>query len=305
MDKNELELINKYTNRPFSEDELFTFSVTLCDNEIDRDNERFSDDALQKLSRLFVGVTGITDHDPRADNQTARIYECRTESPQGQYTGDGRQYIRLRAKAYIPRSKCSDEVIMQIESGIKKEVSVGCAVAKRICSVCNSDFSSCNHIAGHIYSGKKCCVILDEPTDAYEWSFVAVPAQKAAGVSKFYRKENKMDIEKKLLQGGEQTFSADEMKSLSDRLSELSEKAADGEAYRTRLLTDIRKLSAVALPQLKSDTLSFITSSMNADRLEELHKALSAKASEIMPAVPQLAHVKTETKYDNSYYNNI
>lgn len=38
--------------------------------------------------------------------------------------------------------------------------------------------SPCTHIKGAEYGGKLCCYILDEPFDAYEWSFVAVPAQK-------------------------------------------------------------------------------------------------------------------------------
>lgn len=37
MDSKELDLINQYTKRRFSADEVYTFSVVLCDNEIDRD----------------------------------------------------------------------------------------------------------------------------------------------------------------------------------------------------------------------------------------------------------------------------
>ena len=44
--------INRYTRREFKADEVYTFSVVLCDNEIDRDFERFTADALQKLALL-------------------------------------------------------------------------------------------------------------------------------------------------------------------------------------------------------------------------------------------------------------
>ena len=54
--------INRYTRREFKADEVYTFSVVLCDNEIDRDNERFTTDALQKLATLFLGKTGIFNH---------------------------------------------------------------------------------------------------------------------------------------------------------------------------------------------------------------------------------------------------
>ncbi len=306
MDKNELELINKYTRRPFTEDEIYSFTVTLCDNETDRDNERFSDEALEKLGKLFTGVTGITDHEPKADNQTARIYRCFTEKPEGQYTSDGRVYIRLKALAYIPKAKCSEDIIAQIEAGIKKEVSVGCSVSKRLCSVCGKDILKCSHRSGQYYNGIKCVTILDEPTDAYEWSFVAVPAQKAAGVTKNYRKDtDKMDIEKRLSQGGEQTFTAEEMFVIAEKFRSLSERAADGDAYRTRLESDIGKMAAIALPELKRDTLNFITSKMNAVQLEELCGALTKKASSVMPIKPQLAAVKSIRNNNNNDYKNI
>ena len=51
--KSELEQINKYTRRELKEDEVYVFPVVLCDNEIDRDGERFSDSALEKLAELF------------------------------------------------------------------------------------------------------------------------------------------------------------------------------------------------------------------------------------------------------------
>ena len=38
----ELALINKYTRRQLSKDEVYVFSVVLCDNDIDRDGERFT-----------------------------------------------------------------------------------------------------------------------------------------------------------------------------------------------------------------------------------------------------------------------
>ena len=42
----EMEKINRYTRRPYSPEEVYTFSLVLCDNEVDRDFERFSREAL-------------------------------------------------------------------------------------------------------------------------------------------------------------------------------------------------------------------------------------------------------------------
>ena len=174
--------INRFTRREFTEDELYVFSVILCDNDIDRDGERFSDSALDKLCELFVGRTGISDHEPSSANQTARIFDTEVVTDEGHITRFGGTYRYLRAMAYMVRTEENRDLITQIEGGIRKEVSISCSAAKRICSVCGA--SDCAHVKGREYGGKTCCHILDQVTDAYEWSFVAVPAQVSAGVTK-------------------------------------------------------------------------------------------------------------------------
>ena len=49
-----LEQLNKFTRRQFTGDEVFIFSVILCDNEVDRDNERFSRKSLEEMAEKFV-----------------------------------------------------------------------------------------------------------------------------------------------------------------------------------------------------------------------------------------------------------
>ena len=61
-DQQEMELINRYSRRTLSPEEVYRFTVVLCDNDIDRDYERFTKDALEILSTLYVGKTGIFDH---------------------------------------------------------------------------------------------------------------------------------------------------------------------------------------------------------------------------------------------------
>jgi len=184
MDKETLDKINKFTRRPLREEEIYAFPVTLCDNDIDRDNERFSDEALLTLSKLFVGKTGIFDHNPTGDNQTARIYDAEVVVDPGKLTKDNRIYKYLRAEAYMVRTDKNADLIAEIDAGIKKEVSVSCSASKNICSVCGCDrrITQCEHHKGQ----DGCHVILDDITDAYEWSFVAVPAQINAGVTKKY-----------------------------------------------------------------------------------------------------------------------
>ena len=51
-----------------------------------------------------------------------------------------------------------------------------------VCSICGEDINTCAHKKGEVYGGKVCCAELVNAQDAYEWSFVAVPAQPRAGV---------------------------------------------------------------------------------------------------------------------------
>lgn len=189
MDKHQadlLEQLNKFTRRTHSLDEVYIFELILCDNEIDRDGECFSDDALSELQKRFVGVTGIFDHDARSGSQTARIFCTALRTDPDRITKTGRPYRCLTAHAYMIRTDKNADLIREIEGGIKKEVSVSCAVGKRICSVCGANHlhKPCTHISGHSYNGKLCYFILDDVNDVYEWSFVAVPAQPRAGVTK-------------------------------------------------------------------------------------------------------------------------
>lgn len=192
MKKEILEKINKFTRRDFTEEELYTFSVILCDNEIDRDGERFSDAALSTLSTMFVGKTGIFDHKPSTSNQTARIYDTEIITDDSRTTKNGEAYKYLKASAYMVRTDDNKNLIAEIDGGIKKEVSISCSAASRICSVCGRDRSkgSCGHTVGKKYGGRICHTILDNISDAYEWSFVAVPAQVNAGVTKKYSEDN-------------------------------------------------------------------------------------------------------------------
>lgn len=189
MDNKEtLEKLNKFTRREMKEDEVYIFDVVLCDNEIDRDGERFSLNALKSLEKLFVGKTGIFDHDPQSSKQTARIFDVKLLSDTSRTTAAGESYTYLKASAYMVKTDGNENLIKEIDGGIKKEVSISCCAGSKKCSVCGTDLNKkkCPHSAGKNYKGKVAHAVLDDITDAYEWSFVAVPAQVNAGVTKKY-----------------------------------------------------------------------------------------------------------------------
>lgn len=190
----ELKQINKYTMEPLKAEDVFTFSAILCDNDLDRQYERFSVKALKDLQKLFVGRTVIKDHDPRADNQVARIYSTELV-PTDKMLGNGDTYMQLKAHIYMLRTESNKDLIAEIRAGIKKEGSVGFRAASSICSICGTDNtkSYCPHWPGRAYAKEggpqTCTFLLDGASEAYEFSLVAVPAQRQAGVSKSYTGE--------------------------------------------------------------------------------------------------------------------
>lgn len=189
MDKATLDKINALTRRNFNASELYTFPVKVCGNKVDRDLERFSDKALDELAPLLIGKTIIADHNPTADNQIARLYDTAVVADPTELTKDGRPYKYLKGFAYMVRTEENASLIAEIDAGIKKEVSVGCSVLHRICSICGKDVmqNPCEHHKGYEYDGQVCHHILDGVNDAYELSFTPVPAQPDAGVTKTYK----------------------------------------------------------------------------------------------------------------------
>ena len=186
-DKEELELINRFSRKELTAEEVYTFAVRLCDNEVDRDGERFSPETLEELAGLFVGKTGIFDHSWTAAGQTARIYRAEVAEESGAVTAAGDPCRYVKGYAYLLRTPGNRELIAQLDGGILREVSVGCAVRRSVCSICGQQAGSCGHEKGQYYGGKLCYTSLEGAADAFEWSFVAVPAQPKSGVMKSLR----------------------------------------------------------------------------------------------------------------------
>lgn len=255
MDNTELEKINRFTRRPLSAEEIYTFSVILCDNEIDRDCERFSDSALEKICSLFIGKTGISDHDARASNQSARIYDTELVTDSSRTTKNGEPYRYVRAMVYMVKTDDNKGLIAEIDGGIKKEVSISCSASQRSCSICGCDRNtdSCAHVKGREYGGKVCHTVLGGITDGYEWSFVAVPAQVNAGVTKTFR-------------SSENVF--------SEAVN------SDVEAAGAEILRDIRRLAFISGGTAAAGAVCDAAGRMNVRQLIELKKSYERRITE-------------------------
>ena len=265
----QLEAINAQAKAAMTAEQVYVFSLRLCDDQVDRDMERFDTQALPGLAKLFIGKTGIVDHQWSAAKQVARIFAAEVVQED--------RVSFIKAWAYIRRGGANEEVIADIEAGIKKEISVDCAMGRVVCSVCGSEYGSCGHVKGEHYEGQRCVAILKEPMDAYEFSFVAVPAQPNAGVLK-------------ALGGGNRT-----LKELAEQFGAQSEyralfkEAQLGREYKKQIGNDVVRLFLSLDLGVEEPALRAIAEKAGAEELLKLKEALETRLAESMPMVTQLS----------------
>lgn len=298
----ELERIGRYSRRPLRPEEVYTFSVVLCDNEIDRDMEQFTVEALQELAGLFIGKTGIFDHSMKSGDQKARVYEAKAEPVEGRTNQAGEPYWQLKAKAYMLHSDENETLINEIDAGIKKEVSVGVAIGSKTCAVCGKPRTGrgCGHIPGQWYDGKLCRHMLNGAKDAYEWSFVAVPAQRAAGVTKAFHTGQEQNgteqwMQKLKVPGGTVTLTKEQAQAALRTWEALEADAELGRAYKQKLVCRASALLPAAMPELDGTVFRRVAEEMTAEELECFCKAFETRKRALSPPAPQLAPVKEQS----------
>ena len=276
--REELAQINQFAKNDLTAEQVYTFSVRLCDNEVDRDFERFDTNALERLGELFLGKSGIFDHHWSADGQTARIYRTEVVRENARVTAAGDAYCWLKAWAYLLRTEKNADLIAEIEGGIKKEVSVGCSMGRNICSVCGAEEGCCQHRKGQMYGDKLCFVELREPVDAYEWSFVAVPAQREAGVLK--KRFGQMDGE----------------------LAMLRKQAELGGKYLMGLRQEVVRLAMLADDGMDGSLLAKAAERMEEPELLELKRAYETCVAKRFPVPPQLRPAVAAERSDETVF---
>lgn len=275
-DGQDLAEINRLAKTPLAPEQVYTFNLRLCDNEVDRDLERFDPGALEELGRLFLGKSGVFDHQWSAQGQTARIYRTEVIREAAKTTEAGDEYCWLKGWAYLLRTEKNAELIAEIEGGIKKEVSVGCSMGKSVCSICGAE-DGCGHEKGQRYGGKLCFRELRQPLDAYEWSFVAVPAQRSAGVLKRFCQE------------GEDT-------------ALLRKQAALGVKYLASLRREVVRLAMLADDALDGEAFAAAAAKLDEPELLALRKSYAKQAARRFPTVPQLCAAPAQKREDETVF---
>ena len=279
----EMEAINAFAKRALRAEEVYTFAVRLCDNEADRDGERFPRATIEELAELFVGKSGIFDHEWSAKGQAARIYRTEVAEEDGE-TATGEKRCYLKGWAYMLREG-NEALIAEIEGGIKKEVSVGCSVARRVCSICGQEMGTCGHEAGKRYGGKLCCAELLEAQDAYEWSFVAVPAQPRAGVLK--RRGGEDGTLKALVRRRGSRANLAELETLEKQ-------AAMGRRCLETLRGEVRRWMLLAEKDADGAVIEKMVAKLDEDELREMESIYRARAAGRLGLRTQLRYGERE-----------
>lgn len=273
----DLAAINTLTRRALRAEEVYLFSVCLCDNEIDREGERFPRKTLEELAPMFVGKSGIFDHQWSARGQTARIYKTEVVRDESRMTRAGDGYCWLKGYVYMLRNEDNQALMDEIDGGIKKEVSVGCSVGRRVCSVCGG--AQCEHQRGEVYDGRLCYTSLEDGLDAYEFSFVAVPAQPNAGVVKG------LDMSCADLKALVQKFP-----NCREQLRTLEEEAELGRTYRKQLREEVVRLGLLTELGMDAEELRTMATALKDEQLEQLRKAWERQAEKKYPLNIQLCY---------------
>ncbi|MEG1447901.1 MAG: hypothetical protein RSC41_01080, partial [Oscillospiraceae bacterium] len=137
-----------------------------------------------------------------------------------------------------------------------------------------------------------CYFVLDGINDAYEWSFVAVPAQVSAGVLKNYSYKS---INSFL----SQTASNYDNENSADKIAEISYLAKLGSERVLELKSRVMKKFLLEKPFLEKETIKSITDKLCYDELLELSKMFGEENAPVPQLFSQDREMKAFIKNEN------
>jgi hypothetical protein len=110
-------LINRHSLKPLAATDVETYTFRVCNDQVDRDGERFSLEILHDFADSLPGKGLLEAHEWGAPG-VGMFYKAWVENL------DGVNWVM--AKCYLPRAaKDSADAITKIDSGIAKWVSIG------------------------------------------------------------------------------------------------------------------------------------------------------------------------------------
>ena len=162
---------------------------------------------------------------------------------------------------------------------------MGCSVERCVCSICGEDIDTCAHKKGEVYGGKVCCAELVNAQDAYEWSFVAVPAQPRAGVLKRCGGEDAGTLKTLVKRRGSRANQRE--------LESLEKQAEVGKRYLSELRGEVKRLMLVCEQEADGEAIEKLAEKLDEERAQGDGEAVSREDGEKAGAA-HAAHLRRE-----------
>lgn len=131
----ELAIVNQRNGTSLTAEEVYLFTVRLCDNQTDRDQEYFSRKDLERLAGVVCGEDGTLTTTGAPGTSGPGFIGQSWWRNRGCCSEAGEPGCYLKGYAYMLRTQENEGLIAEIAGGIKKEVSVSCAVSRCVCSI--------------------------------------------------------------------------------------------------------------------------------------------------------------------------
>ncbi|MCP4640210.1 MAG: hypothetical protein GY851_07250 [bacterium] len=164
-----LDEVNRFALRPLSREEVVTFSLDLCHNQVDRHFSRFPEDELEVISALVPGRPLLERHDLRGSLPRGTFFRSRL------HRDDER--VSVRPDVYVLRTQDNESFILNIEGGVYRDTSIGFSFRTPECSVCGKDLRTCDHVPGRSYGDDQCHYIMRGVLEVIEGSVVSSGSQ--------------------------------------------------------------------------------------------------------------------------------
>lgn len=176
----DLDKINQFTIKPVTKDEIRVYNALLIDDQVTRNSTHYPKEFQKTILSLpagegnFIGAPFLLgegeDHQEVASAQIGRIFDAKqVVDKEGHYGVLGKIYMLKEG---------NEAIIKDIDSGIKKEISISTKVEMPICSICHQDIRTCDHKKGQ----EGCHVTMTGKGFAAEVSLVAVPGSDQAKI---------------------------------------------------------------------------------------------------------------------------
>lgn len=171
----ELAQINAISKIDLEKHDVVVFTLQSADQNVDRQYEHFTSQALKSMAEKSVNKPILLDHYASTRSQVGKIFSASVAKQ------------ALMQKAYFPKTDRNLGIIEDIMNGLYDKLSVGFNMAWKdmICDSCGNSIISqkCAHYPGDKdEKGNVVTMTLKDVTDYYETSLVAIPAQPAAHI---------------------------------------------------------------------------------------------------------------------------